>query len=80
MKQKSLIVVESPSKARTIEQYLENEFEVIACVGHVKDLPSNKLGIDIENNFEMTLDVLPKRKDFIKQLKNKIDYFPIINY
>ena len=53
MKQKSLIVVESPSKARTIEQYLENEFEVIACVGHVKDLPSNKLGIDIENNFEM---------------------------
>ena len=71
MKQKSLIVVESPSKARTIEQYLENEFEVIACVGHVKDLPSNKLGIDIENNFEMTLDVLPKRKDFIKELKKK---------
>ena len=71
MKQKSLIVVESPSKARTIEQYLENEFDVIACVGHVKDLPSNKLGIDIENNFEMTLDVLPKRKDFIKELKKK---------
>ena len=71
MKQKSLIVVESPSKASTIEQYLENEFEVIACVGHVKDLPSNKLGIDIENNFIMTLDVLPKRKDFIKELKKK---------
>ena len=71
MKQKSLIVVESPSKAKTIEQYLENEFEVIACIGHVKDLPSNKLGIDIENNFEMTLDVLPKRKDFIKELKKK---------
>ena len=71
MKQKSLIVVESPSKARTIEQYLESEFEVVACVGHVKDLPSNKLGIDIENNFEMTLDVLPNRKDFIKELRKK---------
>ena len=71
MNQKSLIVVESPSKARTIEKYLDGKYEVIACVGHVKDLPSNKLGIDIENNFEMTLDVLPNRKDFIKQLKNK---------
>jgi len=71
MNQKSLIVVESPSKARTIEKYLDGKYEVIACVGHVKDLPSNKLGIDIENNFEMTLDVLPNRKDFVKQLKNK---------
>ena len=71
MSQKSLIIVESPSKARTIEQYLDGEFEVVACVGHVKDLPSSKLGIDIENNFEMTLDVLPNRKDFIKELRKK---------
>ena len=71
MNKKSLIVVESPSKARTIEQYLDGKFEVVACVGHVKDLPTSKLGIDIENNFEMTLDVLPKRKDFIKELRKK---------
>ncbi len=71
MNQKSLIVVESPSKARTIEQYLDGEFEVIACVGHVKDLPSSKLGIDVENDFQMTLDVLPNRKDFIKELRKK---------
>ena len=71
MNQKSLIIVESPSKARTIEQYLDGEFEVVACVGHVKDLPSSKLGIDIENNFEMTLDVLPNREDFIKELRKK---------
>ena len=72
MNQKSLIVVESPSKARTIEKYLDGKYEVIACVGHVKDLPSNKLGIDIENNFEMTLDVLPNRKDFVKDKNNQI--------
>jgi len=71
MNQKSLLVVESPSKARTIEQYLDNKYEVIACVGHVKDLPSNELGVDIENDFNMTLAVLPDRKQFIQELKRK---------
>ena len=71
MKQKSLLVVESPSKARTIEQYLDSKYEVIACVGHVKDLPSNELGVDIENDFNMTLAVLPDRKQFIQELKRK---------
>ena len=71
MNQKSLLVVESPSKARTIEQYLDSKYEVIACVGHVKDLPSNELGVDIENDFNMTLAVLPDRKQFIQELKIK---------
>ena len=71
MSQKSLLVVESPSKARTIEQYLDSKYEVIACVGHVKDLPSNELGVDIENDFNMTLAVLPDRKQFIQELKRK---------
>ena len=71
MNQKSLLVVESPSKARTIEQYLDSKYEVIACVGHVKDLPSNELGVDIENDFNMTLAVLPDRKQFIQELKRK---------
>ena len=71
MNQKSLLVVESPSKARTIEQYLDSKYEVIACVGHVKDLPSNELGVDIENDFNMTLAVLPNRKQFIQELKRK---------
>ena len=82
MSKKSLIVVESPSKAKTIEKYLDNKYDVIACVGHVKDLPSNKLGIDIDNDFEMTLNVLPNRKDFIKELKflrlSKIKIKPMI--
>ena len=50
----ALIVVESPAKVRTIGKYLGKEYEVRASVGHVKDLPKNKLGIDPENGFEPT--------------------------
>src|SRR3990172_1674647 len=48
---KPLIVVESPSKARTISKYLSKKFNVVASVGHVKDLPGSKFGVEIENNF-----------------------------
>ena len=62
MSQRPLLVVESPSKARTIEQYLGGEFEVIARVGHIKDLPSNELGIDIQNDFKINLKPCVKSK------------------
>ena len=71
MSQRPLLVVESPSKARTIEQYLGGEFEVIASVGHIKDLPSNELGIDIENDFKINLTPLSDRKKFIDEIKTK---------
>lgn len=71
MSQRPLLVVESPSKARTIEQYLGGEFEVIASVGHIKDLPSNELGIDIENDFKINLTPLSDRKKFIDEIKSK---------
>ena len=53
MSQKAIIIVESPSKAKTISKYLEDEFEVLACVGHVKDLPRGSLGVDVDNDFSM---------------------------
>lgn len=67
----TLLIVESPSKARTISKYLGDGYEVLACVGHVKDLPKKEFGIDIENDFKMTLQVLPNRKAFIRELKTK---------
>ena len=48
---KSLVIVESPAKARTITNYLKNDFLIKASVGHVKDLPGSRLGVDIENGF-----------------------------
>ena len=69
MSEKPILIVESPSKARTISHYLGNEYNVLACVGHIKDLPKKELGIDIEQDFKPTLKILPDRRDFIKKLK-----------
>ena len=71
MSSKSLLIVESPTKVKTIQQYLGKNYNVISCVGHVKDLPRNNLGIDIDNNFKIELAVLPDKKKFIKELRTK---------
>ena len=71
MSNKSLLIVESPTKVKTIQKHLGNEYDVISCVGHVKDLPKNNLGIDIENDFAIKLDVLPDKKSFISELRKK---------
>jgi DNA topoisomerase-1 len=76
MSQKPLLIVESPSKSKTIGKYLGGEYEVIASVGHVKDLPRKELAIDIENDFEIKLHVLPNRTDFIKSLRKKAKVAP----
>ena len=71
MSDKSLLIVESPTKVKTIQKHLGNEYDVMSCVGHVKDLPKNNLGIDLENNFEIKLTVLPDKKEFISELRKK---------
>ena len=48
---KALVVVESPTKAKTINKYLGRDYKVIASMGHIRDLPKSKLGVDIENDF-----------------------------
>ena len=71
MSSKPLLIVESPTKVKTIQQYLGKDYNVVSCVGHVKDLPRNNLGIDIDNNFEIELAILPDKKKFIKELRTK---------
>jgi len=66
---KSLVIVESPAKARTINKYLGSDFEVKASMGHVRDLPSKGLNVDIENDFEPTYDIMPGKKRAVTSLK-----------
>ena len=49
---KHLVIVESPAKAKTIGKYLGKDYEVKACMGHLRDLPKSVIGVDVENNFE----------------------------
>ena len=65
----SLIVVESPTKVKTIKKLLGRNFNVVASMGHVKDLPKKSLGIDLENNFEPTYQVIDSKKKTIEDLK-----------
>jgi DNA topoisomerase-1 len=67
---KSLVIVESPAKAKTIEKYLGKGFEVLASVGHIMDLPKNDIGVELENRtFEPTLIVSPGKEKVVAQLK-----------
>ncbi len=66
---KTLLVVESPTKAKTINKYLGKNFIVEASAGHIKDLPSNRLGIDIENNFKPQYLSIKTKKVIIDKLK-----------
>lgn len=65
----SLIIVESPTKVKTIKKFLGSDFDVRASMGHVKDLPKSALGIDIEHNFEPSYNPLETRKKVIADLK-----------
>lgn len=70
-KQKTLVIVESPSKAKTVGKYLGPSYKVVASVGHVRDLPKSKLGIDIENDFEPEYIAIRGKGDLIKELKKE---------
>jgi DNA topoisomerase-1 len=67
---KSLIIVESPAKARTLQRYLGKNFEVKASVGHIRDLPVNRLGVDIQNNFDPQYVTIRGKTKIINELKN----------
>ncbi|OGD18083.1 MAG: DNA topoisomerase I [Candidatus Aminicenantes bacterium RBG_16_63_16] len=67
--QKSLVIVESPAKAHTINRYLGPRYVVKASMGHIRDLPKSKLGVDLEHDFTPTYVVIPERKKTVAELQ-----------
>ena len=66
---KSLVIVESPVKAKTIQKFLGNDFIIKSSFGHVRDLPKRELGVDVEKNFEPKYVVPTKAKKIVTELK-----------
>ena len=69
MSNKPLVIVESPTKVRTISKYLGNNFNVAATVGHIKDLPPKEMGIDIDKDFKPKYRTIPGKQKVISALK-----------
>ncbi|MBO7377700.1 MAG: hypothetical protein J6U35_02380, partial [Clostridia bacterium] len=68
-----LIIVESPSKAKTIEKYLGGKYKVDASGGHVRDLPEKRIGVNVSKNFEPTYEISADKKTVIERLSAKAE-------
>lgn len=78
MANKHLVIVESPAKAKTIERYLGKEYVVKASMGHLRDLPKSKIGVDIENDFEPIYQPIRDKSELIKELKKKAEESDVV--
>jgi len=76
MAKKALVIVESPSKAKTIQKYLGREYVVKASVGHIKDLPKSKLGVDIKKGFRPDYQLIPSKIKIIEELRKASSKVP----
>ena len=65
---KNLVIVESPAKAKTIEKFLGKDFKVESSFGHIADLPSKELGVDVEGDFKPKYEVSKDKKSVVKKL------------
>ena len=68
---KGLVIVESPAKAKTINKYLGRNYKVVASMGHVRDLPKSRLGVDVDEDFAPEYEVIASRAKVIKQIKDE---------
>jgi len=75
---KSLIIVESPAKAKTISKFLDNKFNIVASMGHIRDLPKQTLGIDLENNYAAKYVSDRTKTKIIKELRESAKDAPEI--
>ena len=69
---KYLVIVESPAKAKTIKKYLGTNYEVIASMGHVRDLPKSRMGVDIENDYEPKYITIRGKGDLLATLRKAV--------
>ncbi|RZJ64835.1 MAG: type I DNA topoisomerase, partial [Flavobacterium sp.] len=67
---KNLVIVESPAKAKTIEKFLGSDYQVESSYGHIADLPSKEIGVDVENGFKPRYEVSPDKKALVKKLRD----------
>ncbi len=70
---KNLVIVESPAKAKTIKKYLGKGYDVVASMGHVRDLPEKRLSVDIKKNFEPKYSIIKGKEALVKELKKKAE-------
>ena len=70
--EENVVIVESPAKASTIKKFLGEGFSVEACMGHVRDLPEDRFGIDVDQNFTPEYEVLEDKQDVLKDLEEKV--------
>ena len=76
-----LVIVESPAKAKTIKKYLGPGYDVIASMGHVRDLPENRLSVDIKKDFKPKYEIIKGKEKLVEELKEKAEkaagqYYP----
>ncbi|MCP5005981.1 MAG: type I DNA topoisomerase [Planctomycetes bacterium] len=69
---KSMVIVESPAKAKTINKFLNSSYSVRSSIGHVRDLPGKSLGVDTENEFTPTYKIIPARKEIVSKLQKEV--------
>ena len=77
-KAKELVIVESPSKAKTMEKYLGSDYRVTASMGHLRDLPKSELGVDVDNGFKPKYIPVKEKKDLIDELKTASKKAPVV--
>ena len=75
---KSLLIVESPTKAKTLQKYLGSDFQVVSSKGHIKDLPKNELGVDLELDFQPKYVTILGKAKVIQELKKAAADIPEI--
>ena len=70
MAEKNLVIVESPAKAKTIQKYLGKGYDVIASMGHVRDLPENRLSVDVKKHFQPKYTVIKGKEKLVEERRN----------